>query len=101
MIKALLATAVVALTSTPAFAGPPGAAISALSTVYGKFGCVQRAQNKFFAIGATSIDVTSNSVWGHVNGETTAGVWCRGPEVIIFVSGFNSGSVRDEIKSAF
>lgn len=101
MIKSLLTTAAVVLTSIPAFAGSPAIALSAVSTVYGKFGCVQRAQNKLFALGGTSINTSSNFVWGTVNGETTVGVWCRGSEAIITVSGDNASNVRDEIKTAF
>lgn len=101
MLKSLLTTAAVVLTSVPALAGPPGATLSEVSTVYGKFGCIQRAQNKFFAMGATSIDVNSSSVWAFINGESTIGVWCRGSEAIISVSGTNITTLRDEIKTAF
>lgn len=101
MIKSILTTTAILLASSPsAFAGSPAIATSITATPYGKFGCLQRAMNKFYAIGATGMTSDSDSVWGYVNNNSTIGVWCRGSEAIIITAGDNSVNLRNEIKSS-
>lgn len=103
MKKIVLPTlaALATIVGTPTFAGP-AAGISVANTPYGSFGCVQRAEMKFFSIGATNIQKPGGSVvWADL-GETTVGVWCRGTEAIIVVAGGNQViDLKNEIKSAF
>lgn len=102
MIKTILATAaVIAASVAPVSAAAPPSALGSAPTPYGQFGCLQRAQTKLFAIGATSINVGSNSIWAILNNETSIGIWCRGPEAIVSVSGENATVLRDEIRSVF
>ncbi|MEY4332405.1 MAG: hypothetical protein RLZZ196_1143 [Bacteroidota bacterium] len=93
--------AVIAASVTPAFASAPAASLGAAPTPYGQFGCLQRAQNKLFSIGATSINPSSSGVWAFLNNETTIGIWCRGSEAIISVSGENASIIRDELRNTF
>lgn len=99
MIRSILATAAVLTMSPASFAGP-AVSMSIVQTPYGQFGCMQRAQNKFFGIGATRIRSDVNSVWGHLN-DTTIGVWCRGQEAFIVTAGDNVNEIRDEVRNAF
>jgi hypothetical protein len=101
MIKSVLTATAVILSSVPsAFAGAPATSITSASTIYGQFGCMERARNKFFALGATGITSDNSFIWGYVN-DSTVGVWCRGQEAIVIASGDNATSLRDEIKKAF
>jgi len=101
MIKSILTATAFILASVPAaFAGPPGAAVASASTIYGQFGCMERARNKFYAVGATGITTDNSSIWGFVR-DSTVGVWCRGQEAIIVTAGTDVTNLRDEIKSAF
>lgn len=101
MIKSILIATAIVLSSVPAaFAGAPGTGVSSASTIYGKFGCIERAKNKFFALGARSITSDNSFVWGYV-GNSTVGVWCRGQEAIIVAAGDDYKSLRDEIQNAF
>ena len=100
MIKSILASTAVVLASVPAAFAGPGQAVVVVPTIYGKFACVERAKNKLAGISATSMTVDSDSVWGHYT-NTSMGVWCRGQEAIILVSGDNASAIRDEIKTAF
>ena len=101
MIKSILTATAIILSSVPAaFAGPPGTGVSSVSTIYGQFGCMERARNKFFVIGATSITSDNSFIWGYVS-DATVGVWCRGQEAIIVAAGDNYSNLRDEIKKAF
>jgi len=100
MIKSILtSTAIILASTSSAFAGPM-IAVKSIQTIYGQFSCLQRAQNKLTAISATSMTANSSFVWGHYP-KTTMGVWCRGQEAIIMVSGENADDIRDEIVSAF
>ncbi len=101
MIKFILTATTILLSSTSAaFAGPPGAGVSAVSTIYGQFGCMERARNKFYAIGATAITNDNSVIWGYVN-NSTVGVWCRGQEAVIVIAGDDVSNLRNEIKNAF
>lgn len=101
MIKSILTATAIIFSSVPAaFAAAPGVGVSSASTIYGQFGCMERARNKFFAIGATGITSDNSSIWGYV-GDSTVGVWCRGQEAIIVAAGDNYSNLRDEIKKAF
>ena len=101
MIKSILtASAIIFASASAAIAGPPGASVASASTIYGQFGCMERARNKFYAIGATSITSDNSSIWGYV-GDSTVGVWCRGQEAIIITAGSNVTTLRDEVKKAF
>lgn len=89
------------LLSSPSLAAP-GITVHSVSTPYGVFSCKQRAQVKLFSMGATKVsDLSSITIWGYV-GDNTVGVWCRGSEGLVIVSG-NSDikSIRDEVMSAF
>lgn len=89
--------------AAPAMAASPSVSIQSVNTPYGTFSCKQRAQNKLFSMGATGVSNLSSGsiIWGYI-GDNTAGVWCRGIEAIIVVSGTSdSGSIRDEISQAF
>lgn len=100
MIKTILTTATILFASIPAALAGPATTLSAVPTMYGQTGCMQRAQNKFYAIGATNLSSTNRSIWGHLNG-STLGVWCRGSEAIVIVSGDNATNLLEEIKSVF
>ena len=103
MIKSILTAAAVMFVSVPAaFSATPATAIASADTPYGKFSCLERAKNKYYALNATSISYSSggSSIWGYV-GNSTVGVWCRGPEAIIVVADGNASTLRDEIKTAF
>jgi hypothetical protein len=101
MIKSILTVTAIILSSVPsAFAAAPGAGVASASTIYGQFGCIERARNKFFALGATGITADNSIIWGFV-GDSTVGVWCRGQEAIIITAGDNTANLRDEIKKAF
>ena len=101
MIKSILASTTILLASVPAaFAGAPGVSITAVNTPYGQTTCMQRATNKFYVIGVTSIDISSANIWGYLN-NSTLGVWCRGGEAIITVAGDNASTLRNEIKGVF
>ena len=79
----------------------PGVAFRSVDTPYGQFGCLLRAENKLYSIGATSVNKTSNAVFGIVN-NSRAAIWCRGAEAVIFVAGpGDSGPLREEIYNAF
>ncbi len=100
MIKTIITTAAILATSIPAAFAGPATTLASAPTMYGQFGCIQRAQNKLYAIGATNINSNNVSIWGHLS-NTTVGVWCRGSEAIIVVSGENVNNIRDEIKAVF
>jgi hypothetical protein len=101
MFKTIFTSAVVIFTSVPsAFAASPAVATTITATPYGRFGCLQRAMNKFYAIGATGMTSDSDSVWGYINNNATIGVWCRGSEAIIITAGDNSVNLRNEIRSS-
>lgn len=104
MIKKLLTSTVasVLLFPTSAFAqSAPNVAYRVADTPYGQFGCFLRAENKLYSIGATSVQKTTSSVFGIVNGSRVA-VWCRGSEAIIFAAGPNDvAPIRDEVANAF
>lgn len=98
---ALIASTIFLFFSSPALANPPSVSLGSALTPYGKFGCIQRAKNKFFSLNATDIDVNKNSVWAFLD-NNTIGVWCRGDEAIISVSGDSNASIlKDEIKNVF
>lgn len=100
MIKTILATtAIILTTATSALAGPSVYAISK-QTPYGQFGCMQRSQNKLFAIGATNITPSSNSVWGDF-GSNSIVIWCRGSEAIVITSGPDSAALKNEVSDIF
>lgn len=103
-MKQLLAATItsVLLSPTVAFAqNAPNVAYRVVDTPYGQFGCFMRAENKLYSIGATTVQKTTSSVFGIVNGSRVA-VWCRGSEAVIFVAGPNSpADIRDEISNAF
>ena len=100
MIKSILTSTAIILSSVPAAFAGPAQSVMVVPTIYGKFACVERAKNKLAAISATSMSIDSDSVWGHYT-NTSMGVWCRGQEAIIVVSGDNASAIRDEIKTAF
>lgn len=103
MIKKILLSAIATLSfSTPTFAQTaPGLAYQSVSTGYGQFGCLQRAQSKLYQIGATNVYQKNGAyVYGTYGTEKIA-VWCRGAEAIIIVAGTNTGVVRDEVATAF
>jgi hypothetical protein len=101
MLKSTLISAAVILTSIPsAFAAAPASVLSSVSTPYGTFGCIQRTKNKLYSMGATGMDVYPEFVWAFV-GDSTVGVWCRGQEAIISVSGKGVVTLKDEMKTAF
>ena len=87
---------------SPSFAqAAPGLAYQSVSTGYGQFGCLQRAQSKLYQIGATNVYQNNGAyVYGTYGTEKIA-VWCRGSEAIIIVAGTNTGIVRDEVATAF
>jgi hypothetical protein len=100
MIKSILvSTAIILTTATSALAGP-AAAVGARLTPYGQFGCIQRAQNKLFAIGATNITSSPDSIWADL-GDNSIGVWCRGSEAIVVTAGPDSSTLRKEVGSVF
>lgn len=104
MFKNLITSAIasVMLLPTAVFAQTaPNVAYRPVDTPYGQFGCFLRAENKLYSIGATTVQKTTNSIFGIVNGSRVA-VWCRGADAIIFVAGPNSpADIRDEIWNAF
>jgi hypothetical protein len=89
--------------SLPALAGSePSLGYMAVDTPYGAFGCKQRAEQKLYAIGATGIHKSGSGVFGYYGGTHTIGLWCRGTEVIIVVSGSSDVTdIRSELKTAF
>lgn len=103
--KALLSSALLLSLASPALAGSePILGFSSADTPYGVFSCKQRAENKLYSIGATSISKSSGSqtIWAKYGGTHTIGVWCRGPEVIIMVAGNGDTiDISNEIRSAF
>lgn len=81
----------------------PRLGYGAVGTPYGLFGCRQRAESKLYSIGATGIQKTNNSntTWAYL-GNFSIGVWCRGDEAVILVSGdSDTMELINEIKSAF
>lgn len=81
----------------------PRLGYGATGTPYGLFGCKQRAEGKLYSIGATGIQKTNNSntVWAY-SGNFSIGIWCRGDEAIIMVSGDSDTlDLINEIKAAF
>ena len=100
MTKTILSTLAAVFTFTPAAFAGPFTSVSSVPTIYGQFGCLQRAQTKLFVIGATGITNNNSSVWGNL-GESTVGIWCRGDEALIVVAGGDVASLRTEIRSAF
>ena len=103
MIKSILTASAIILASIPAAFAGPGARLNAVDTPYGQTVCMQRAKNKLFIMGATSITSNNVAIWGHIN-ESIIGVWCRGSEAIIVVSGGDSSTLdglRDEVKGVF
>lgn len=100
MIKTILATAAIILNTTTSALAGPAAAVGSRQTPYGQFGCMQRSQNKLFAIGATNITSGSDSVWADL-GDNSIGVWCRGPEAIVVTAGPDSNTLRREVGSVF
>lgn len=70
------------------------------ATGYGQFGCVQRALNRLYAIGATGVSSNNGGVWGTL-GSTTAFVWCRGAEAITTAAGPQATAVADQLREVF
>lgn len=126
MIKTILTTAAIALTTVPVFAEttqstkatpsassfsslsvpstpPPAMALHALD-VPSAIVCRTRARAKYFELGAKDLsNPESNAQWGTV-GSMQAVVWCRGTQAIVSVAGGNYNSVaelRDELAKAF
>lgn len=97
--KVALTAAMLLSCATPALAGP-GLGYAVVGTPYGTFGCKQRAETKLFSIGATNISKGS-TIWADYQ-DYTIGIWCRGSEAIIMVSGNSPvADLRNELKSAF
>lgn len=104
MLKNILTTTAASILMFPvtAFAqSAPNVAYRSVDTPYGQFGCLLRAENKLYSIGATTVQKTTNSIFGIVSNSRVA-VWCRGADAIIFVAGPNSpADIRDEVWNAF
>jgi len=101
MINRIIGTTTAFLMSaTASLAAPPGMAVYQANTPYGKFSCAQRAQNKFYALGASRVEVSDGAVWA-VYGESRLLVWCRGDYAFVSVAGPSATELRDEIQQIF
>lgn len=103
MFKNVITSAIASIMILPsaAFAQvAPGLAYRQVSTPYGTFGCMQRAENKFYSMGATAINKGNNYIFGAIN-DNRISVWCLGTDAFIVVAGSNVSPLRDEIYNAF
>lgn len=97
--------AIATMCASPASADDtPELGFTIVNTPYGAFGCKQRAEQKLFSIGATSLTKSAglNVTWAKFQGTHSIGIFCRGSEAVIMVAGNGDTSdIRNELKSAF
>lgn len=100
MVKSIFGSIIaLSVSAAPALAAPR-LSVQTIDTPYGIFACAQRAVNRLYAMGATSVDPRGGAIWGNVMNNRVL-VWCRGDLSFISVAGDNPDDIRDEIAKAF